>query len=139
MPSKATIKFGSKEYDVVSYNFSAKRDVDAKGRPSSGSSGGLINITIETTEDKTVWQSFVSKNKPVDGTITVFKDDEEDAKLFETKWEKGFVVGFKHEANFLKAENVQHELSSNHLTHFTVSAEKLYLDDDVHDNNWPKA
>lgn len=35
MAFRATLTFGGKDFDVLSCNYSLKRDVDSKGRPSS--------------------------------------------------------------------------------------------------------
>ena len=140
MASKATVKFGSKEFDLIKCDFALHRDVDAKGRPSSGLYGGLINLTIESTDDTTIWDSMINKAKPVDGTVTFFKDDE-DSKMKEVKWEKGFVVSYKEgiETRMLNAERLTQGVSENMLIHFTVSAEKVTVGSTAHENEWPKA
>ncbi|WP_304437833.1 type VI secretion system tube protein TssD, partial [Pedobacter sp. Leaf216] len=40
MAFKTRLNLGSKEFDVLQCSFSLNRDVDAKGRPSSGVYGG---------------------------------------------------------------------------------------------------
>ncbi|MGY0037463.1 type VI secretion system tube protein TssD [Pedobacter sp. NJ-S-72] len=42
MAFKTRLNLGSKEYDVLQCSYSLNRDVDAKGRPSSGVYGGTI-------------------------------------------------------------------------------------------------
>ena len=97
-------------------------------------------MTIESTDDTTIWDSMINKAKPVDGTVTFFKDDE-DSKMKEVKWEKGFVVSYKEgiETRMLNAEKLTQGVSENMLIHFTVSAEKVTVGSTAHENEWPKA
>ena len=64
---KSTLKFQSKEFDIRFVDYEIKRDVDAKGRPASHLYGGIIKITIESTEDTTIIENMVSQFKPQEG------------------------------------------------------------------------
>src|SRR3989337_2854745 len=95
MSFNAKLKFGGKDgIDVLACDYKLHRDVDAKGRPSSGVYGGTINLTIESTDDTSIIESMVNQYKPVDGTVK-FKKSDEDAKMKELAWEKGYVIAFK--------------------------------------------
>src|ERR687890_2691870 len=94
MSFNAKLKFSGKDgIDVLACDYALRRDVDAKGRPASGVYGGTINLTIESTDDTSIIESMVNQYKPVDGTIT-FKKSDEDAKMKELSWEKGYVINF---------------------------------------------
>eukprot|EP01035_Chromulina_nebulosa_P058230 gene58230-79743_t len=94
MAFKATLKIGSKEYDVISASYAFNRDIDVKGRPASRVYGGNISIAVESTEDTSIIESMLNnKHKPFDGTLTYFKDDE-DAKLKELSFEKSYIIAF---------------------------------------------
>ena len=94
MSFKATLKIGSKEFDVISCSYALHREVDGKGRPASVVYGGTIDLGIESTDDTSIIEAMVNnQHKPLDGTIT-FKKSDEDAKMKELSFEKGYVVKF---------------------------------------------
>ena len=128
MPFKATLKIGSKEYDVLKCDYELTRDVDTKGRPSSGVYGGTVNLSVESTDDTSIVESLVNQFKPVDGKVT-FKKSDEDAKLKELSWEKGYFIKFKEFFN----------ISGNQpmLIDFTVSAQVIKIGNAEHKNDWP--
>ena len=131
MSFNAKLKFGSKDgIDVLACDYSLRRDVDTKGRPSSGVYGGTINLTIESTDDTTVIESMVNQYKPVDGVIT-FKKSEEDAKMLEVSWEKGYVIAFQESIDIKGSKPMQID--------FTVSAQTIKIGNAEHKNEWPSA
>lgn len=131
MAFKTRLTLGSKEFDVLQCSFSLNRDVDAKGRPSSGVYGGTIHIEIESTEDTSVIESMVNNQyKPQAGTIT-FKKGEEDAKMKELSFEDGYIIQYNE--GIAVNDNTPMTLS------FVVSARKLKLGNAEHTNDWPKA
>jgi hypothetical protein len=130
MAFKARLNLGSKEYDVLQCNFSLSRDVDAKGRPSSGVYGGTIHVEIESTEDTSVIESMVnSQFKPFAGKITI-KKSEEDAKMKELTFEDAYIIQYNEGINIV---------GNNPMTlSFVISARKLKLGNAEHVNDWPK-
>jgi hypothetical protein len=128
MAFKAVCKIGSKEFDVISCDYALRRDVDAKGRPSSGLYGGTINLAVESTDDTSIIESMVNQYKPVDGTVT-FKKSDEDAKMKELTWEKGYIINFAESLDIIGAQAM--------LIHFTVSAQKIKIGNAEHKNDWP--
>lgn len=135
MSFNSKLKFGSKDgIDVLACDYSFKRDVDPKGRPSSGVYGGTIKLTIEATDDTTIVESMLNQYKPVDGTIT-FKKSDEDAKMLEVKWEKGYVIEF-HGGFVDKAQNVEKGGKPMQLD-FVISAQKITIGNAEHKNEWP--
>ena len=129
MAFKATCKVGSKEFDVISCDYAFRRDVDSKGRPSSGVYGGTVNLTVESTDDTSIIESMVNQYKPIDGTIT-FKKSDEDAKLKELSWTKGYIINFQESLDITGAQPM--------LIHFTVSAQEIKIGNADHKNDWPK-
>lgn len=72
MAFKARISLGSsKEFDVLQCSFSLNRDVDAKGRPSSGVYGGTIQVEVESTEDTSVIESMVNNLKEYSFSVSL--------------------------------------------------------------------
>lgn len=131
MAFKARLNFSGKEYDVLHCAYSLNRDVDAKGRPSSGVYGGTIDIEIESTEDTSVVEAMVNNQyKPLTGTL-VIKKTEEDAKMKELHFEDGYIVKF--------AEGINVTGDHPMTLKFQISARRLKLGNADHANDWPKA
>lgn len=129
MSFKATLKIGSKSFDVITCNYELHRDVDAKGRPAGIVMGGTIDLTVESTDDTSIIESMVNnQHKPLDGTVT-FKKSDEDAKLKELSFTKGYVVKF--------AESFDTIGSQPMLIHFTVSSQTIKIGGAEHKNDWP--
>jgi hypothetical protein len=130
MAFKASISLGSKSFDVLQCSFSLNRDVDAKGRPSSGVYGGTIQVEVESTEDTSVIESMVNNQfKPINGTIT-FKKSDEDAKMKELNFTEGYIIQYNEGINIIG--NNPMSLS------FVISARTLTMGNAQHENDWPK-
>ncbi len=132
MSFKASLYFGSKQYDLLSCSFSFSRDVDHKGRPSSVVYGGTLSCSIESTEDTTVLESMLnSKHKPISGTVTFFKREEDGAKMKELTYTDGYVIAFN--------ESIEATGGSPMHISFTISARELKVGNATHTNEWPVA
>lgn len=130
MAFNAKLKIGSKDnIDVLKCDYALHRDVDSKGKPSSGVYGGTINLAIESTDDTSIVESMVNQYKPISGTIT-FKKSDEDAKMKELSWENGYVIRYQEGIDITGSQPMQIE--------FTVSAEKIKIGNAEHANIWPK-
>ncbi len=130
MAFKATLQLGSKEYDVLQCSFSLNRDVDAKGRPSSGVYGGTIHVEVESTEDTSVIESMVnSQFKPFSGKVVIKKTDE-DAKMKELFFSNGYIIQYNEGINVVG----NHPMTLS----FVISAQSLKLGNAEHVNDWPK-
>ena len=130
MAFKARINIGSKEFDVLQCSYALSRDVDAKGRPSSGVYGGTIQVEVESTEDTSVIESMVNNQyKPLSGTIT-FKKSEEDAKMKELTFQDGYIIQYNEGLSIVG--NSPMSLS------FVISARTLKIGNAEHENDWPK-
>ena len=130
MAFKAKLKIGSKEFDVITCNYALKRDVDGKGRPASTVYGGTVDLVVESSDDTSIIEAMVNNQyKPLDGVVT-FKKSDEDAKMKELSFEKGYVVSFMEEFSTLDDRPM--------LISFTVSAHKLKIGSATHENDWPK-
>ncbi|MBS7566732.1 type VI secretion system needle protein Hcp [Mucilaginibacter sp. Bleaf8] len=130
MAFKARINIGSREFDVLQCSYALSRDVDAKGRPSSGVYGGTIQVEVESTEDTSVIESMVNNQyKPLSGVIT-FKKSEEDAKMKELSFEDGYIIQYNEGLSIVG--NAPMSLS------FVISARKLKVGNAEHENDWPK-
>ncbi len=129
MAFKAELKIGSHKFDVIGCDYTMHREVDIKGRPASVVYGGTVNITVESTDDTSIIEAMVNnQHKPLDGTIT-FKKSDEDSKMKELSFEKGYVVRF--------TENFTTGGSEPMLISFTVSAQTIKIGGAEHKNDWP--
>jgi len=129
MAFRAKLQFEGKDYDVLDCNYSFRRDVDAKGRPSSNVYGGNVYVTVESTDDTKIIAQMVNQFKPNSGTVTFNKGDEE-AKLKEVKWENGYIIKYNEELDVVGREPMQ--------ISFVVSAEKISVEGAEVDHKWPK-
>ncbi|MBS1732253.1 MAG: type VI secretion system needle protein Hcp [Bacteroidetes bacterium] len=130
MSFKAQLKIGSKEpVDIIACSYALHREVDGKGRPASIVYGGTIDLTIESTDDTSVIEAMVNnQHKPIDGTIT-FKKSDEDAKMKELSFEKGYVVRFAEAFDTISSKAM--------LMNFTISAQTIKIGGAEHKNDWP--
>ena len=130
MAFKAQLTIGSATFDVLQTSFALNRDVDAKGRPSSGVYGGTVNVEVESTSDTSVIESMVNNQyKPLSGSI-VFKKSDEDAKMKELQFTDAYIIQYNEGINVVG--NYPMTLS------FVISARQLQLGNAVHTNDWPK-
>ena len=129
MAFKARLNFSGKDYDVLTCSYALNRDVDSKGRPSSGVYGGTIDIEIESTEDTSIIESMVNNQyKPIAGTLLI-KKSEEDSKMKELSFEDGYIVKYSEGIN-ITGDNPM-------SLKFVISARKLKLGSAEHVNDWP--
>lgn len=128
MAFRATLSLGGKEFDVLDCDYSLKRDVDSKGRPSSNIYGGKVRVHIESTEDVSILEQMVSQFKPVSGNI-VFKKGDEEAKMKELVWENGYIIEFEENIDIIGNKPMT-------LT-FVVSAQVLKVGSAQFEQNWP--
>jgi len=125
---KATLKIGSTEFDVLKCDYALRREVDTKGNPATGIFGGTINLSVESTDDTSIIESMVNQHKPIDGTVTFMKGDE-DSKMKELTWEKGYVIQYREGLDITNS----HPMGID----FTVSAMKIKVGNAEHENAWP--
>jgi len=129
MAFKARLNFSGKEYDVLNCSYALNRDVDSKGRPSSGVYGGSIDIEVESTEDTSVIESMVNNQyKPLTGTLLI-KKSEEDSKMKELTFEDAYIVKYSEGLDITGDSPMSYK--------FTISARKLKLGNAEHVNDWP--
>lgn len=130
MAFRSTLSLGGKEYDVLDCNYSLKRDVDSKGRPSSNIYGGRISVRVESTEDTTILETMVNQFKPFNGSI-VFKKGDEEGKMKELTFENAYIIEF--------AEGIDIVGSAPMSINVTISAQIIKIGGAEYEENWPKA
>jgi len=130
MAFKATLTFSGKDYDVLQCSYSLHRDVDPKGRPTSGIYGGKIDIVVESNQDTSVIEAMVNNQfKTVTGKLIIKKQDE-DAKMKEISFTDGYIIYF--------SEGMNAYSDSPMTLSFQISARQIKIGDADHENDWPK-
>lgn len=129
MAFRATLKLGGKEFDVLDCNYRFNRDVDSKGRPSSNIYGGKVYVHVESTEDTTILSNMINQFKPIGGSIT-FKKGDEEAKMKELVWENGYIIEFDESIDIIGSVPM--------TIRFVVSAQTVKIGDVNFEQNWPK-
>jgi len=129
MAFRAKLSFEGQDYDVLDCNYSFRRDVDLKGRPSSNVYGGTINLVVESTEDTKIVAQMVNQFKPNSGTVTFNKGDEE-AKMKELSWSNGYVINYNEALDVVGPEPMK-------IT-FVISAQTIKVEGVEIEQSWPK-
>ncbi len=130
MAFRSSLNLGGKEYDVLECNYSLKRDVDSKGRPSSNIYGGKITVRVESTEDTTILETMVNQFKPFNG-IVVFKKGDEEGMMKELTFENAYIIEF--------AEGIDIVGTAPMSICITISAQTIKIGGAEYEENWPKA
>ncbi len=130
MSFRSSLNLGGKEYDVLECNYSLKRDVDSKGRPSSNIYGGKITVRVESTEDTTILETMVNQFKPFNGSI-VFKKGDEEGMMKELTFENAYIIEF--------AEGIDIIGTAPMSINITISAQVIKIGGAEYEENWPKA
>jgi hypothetical protein len=130
MAFRSSLNLGGKEYDVLECNYSLKRDVDSKGRPSSNIYGGKITVRVESTEDTTILETMVNQFKPFNGSV-VFKKGDEEGMMKELTFENAYIIEF--------AEGIDIVGTAPMTICITISAQTIKIGGAEYEENWPKA
>lgn len=128
---RASLELAGKTVDVLYSTYEFTRQVDKKGKPSSGVYGGEITFRIESTADSSIIEAMVnSQFKPVEGVIT-YKKTDEDASMRKVEFKNAYIIRFK------ETLDVTGESPMSCLV--TVSAEEITIANATHFNRWPVA
>jgi hypothetical protein len=131
MAYKATLKIGSKEYDVLSSSFSFNRSVDPKGRPSSGVYGGELHITVESYGDTSLVEMMLNNQHKAQAGSISFDNGTSDGKMKEIKFTDAFIVNYTESASAHGADAM--------TIQFTLSAREIKIGDTATlTNTWPE-
>jgi len=112
---------------ILECDFNFSQDIDDTGKPSAKPTGGQINITVESTDKGIITEWMFAKMGYKNGKI-VFPL--RNGKKKELKFEDGVCVSY-HES-FNSMDNTAMVLR------FTISANKIFLDNQTFSNDWKK-
>jgi hypothetical protein len=124
--SKFTVD--GKDFNVLSCTYHLYQETDATGRPSSVTRGGKITVTIESTDDTTLFAWMTNSYDRKNGSVKFFKRDSESAIMKQVDFEEAYLVGFE--------ETFSHNTESPMNLTITLSAKKMTIGSSFHLNEW---
>jgi hypothetical protein len=129
MAYKATLTIAGKTLDVLgcSYNFS--RTTDHKGKPASDTSGGTVNLTLETTEESDLLETRLNKQDTPQTATIDFQQSESTASMKKIELKEAFIIAF--------AESFSDGAPMTYSV--TLSAKEMKIGNAELKNDWPKA
>lgn len=128
MAFKAILNLDGKEYRLLHCNYELQRDVDPTGRPSSHVKGGTIHFELESTDDTSLWEWMINQWSHKSGSIVFYKREEE-STMKELSFETAYIINY--------AESFDSVGGNPMIESFTISAHKLTLGSETHENEWP--
>jgi hypothetical protein len=126
MSFKSIFKCGGIEANLMSVSFSMSRSVDATGRPSSDTYGGVISCSIEATGSTDLFEWMCNAFEKRDGTITWLKKDSE-AKLKELSFKDAYLISYTESSS----------TGATFMANFDISCREFTIGNGTHVNEWP--
>ncbi|MEM9834982.1 MAG: type VI secretion system tube protein TssD [Bacteroidota bacterium] len=124
MAHTAIFEFEGAKAQVLDFNYSLSRSTDPeKGYPTKVVRNGYISLTIRSTEKEMAGKMIswmASQNKAGEGTITIYKDEEQTMEFKTVSFENGYVVGYRENFN-------SNSVSDNTLESFEITCEVLKI------------
>jgi len=117
----------SNRIKILTCDFSFSQEIDETGKPSSRPQGGLINITVESTDKETLAEWMFSKMGMKDGKIE-----------FQLRNNKTKVLSFKEGVCIAYNESFNAAGSIPMMVHFTISPNSIKLGSAEFKNEWKK-
>jgi len=127
MAFNATIEVDSKTYKLRHCSYSIHQSTDETGRPMSDVVGGTIQFETESSEDTAFFKWMIDPIAKKSGKI-VFSRRNEDGSLKEIEFEDAHLVGYTEAMDALS--------NSPMVENVVISAKKMTIGSDVHENVW---
>ena len=124
---KAVLKVDNREMNVLYCHYDLIQEVDDTGRPSSITRGGRIMLTIESTDDTSMFEWMCNNFERKDGSVTFFKRDA-DAASKTLEFSEGYLI--KYDEKFHSRNRIPFVES------FTISAREIKMGFGEHVNEW---
>ncbi len=130
----AVFEFEGAKAQVLDFSYSFSRSTDPeKGYPTKVVRNGYISLTVRSAEKEMVgkivkWMS--NQKKPGDGSITIYKDENQAQELKKIEFENGFVVSYRENFN-------SNSVTDNTLETFEITAEKVGVAGGQFQMRWP--
>lgn len=127
MSFKATFEVDGNKYRVLSCSYNMHQDYDNTGRPSSTTRGGVVNLTIESTDDTSLFEWMCDSYMKKDAKVTFNKRDE-DSKMKELEIIEAYMVNYE--------EAFDDTGSGAMVQSFSLSARSIKMGNGEHENEW---
>lgn len=130
----AVLELEGAKAQVIDLNYSFSRATDPeKGQPTKVVRNGFISITVRSDEKEMNgkiigWMG--QQDLPKTGSITIYKDADQQKELKKIEFENGFVVGYRENFN-------SQGVSANTIESFDISAEKIKVSGSEFKMRWP--
>jgi hypothetical protein len=128
MAFKAKFTVDGKEFNVLSCSYHLFQETDVTGRPSSVTRGGKITVTLESTDDTTLFDWMTNSWDRKAGSVKFFKRDSESAIMKQVDFEESYLVGFE--------ETFSHNTEMPMILTITLTAKKMTIGSASHINEW---
>ena len=116
------------EFRVLSCSYHLYQETDVTGRPSSVTRGGQITITIESTDDTSLFNWMTNSYECKNGSVKFFKRDSELAIMKRVDFEEAYLVSFE--------ETFTHNTEMPMIITISISAKKMKIGDSSQVNEW---
>ena len=127
MSFKALFKVDGNEYRVLNCHYSLNQEIDKTGRPSSTVRGGVVDLTIESTDDTSLFEWMCDSYMRKDATVTFNKRDE-DSKMKELEIKEAYMISY---------EELFDDTGAGAMTEkFSLSARDIKMGNGEHENEW---
>lgn len=127
MSFKATFEVDGNKYRVLQCSYSLNQEIDATGRPSSTTRGGVVNLVIESTDDTSLFEWMCDSYMKKDAKVTFNKRDE-DSKMKDLEIIEAYMVHFE--------ESFDDTGTGAMNESFSLSARSIKLGNGEHENEW---
>jgi len=128
MAFKATFTLDGKEFRVLSASYHLYQETDVTGRPSSVTRGGKMTVTLESTDDTSLYSWMVNSYDRKKGSLKFFKRDNESAIMKQVDFDESYLVGYE--------ETFTHNTEMPMVVTVTLSAKKMTIGSATHENDW---
>lgn len=115
------------EYNILEFNINFKQEIDTAGKPIGSSKGGIINMTIEATQNSLFLSWMLNSDLTKDGKIIFYRRDAL-SKMKELRFMKAFCINY-HE-QFTSTTEIPMKITMD------LAAKELTFGDASFLNNW---
>jgi hypothetical protein len=129
MAYKASLKMAGKEFDILSCSYAFSRNTDHKGKPVSDTSGGTVNLALESTEESDILETMLNKQDSPQTVTIDFQQSESTASMKKIELKEAFIISFSE--SFSDGAPMVYQI--------TLSAKEMKIGNAELKNDWPKA
>ncbi|MBN2484901.1 MAG: hypothetical protein JXB34_02900 [Bacteroidales bacterium] len=129
MAFHATLEIDNKTYDMLNWNMQVSQHIDSTGRPIANPEGGLITVTLKSTESNELFEWATSADMTKSGRM-VFQRYDNDGSLKTYVFKNAYCIDF--------FEEFSSEGTTPMTIKITISAMELKNGNAGIEKNWDK-